>query len=107
MKCEYCGEESWSGMMHKANCPKGVEIERRNMETLSQIDQMVSAEAQTVEKLKGQNEELRKALEQAIEAFNWLGDIINNTDIATPEDEEYTTPRIKFAREVLNQTKGR
>ena len=87
MKCEYCGEDSWNGMMHKANCPKVVEIERRNMEILSQIDQMVSAEA----KLKGQNEELRKALEEAISYLSL--------------EKNYYSEPIKRFREVLNQTK--
>ncbi len=61
MKCEYCGVASWLGFMHKPNCPKGEEIEKRKIEELNQLIKCFGKESQAVAKLKCQNEEIRKA----------------------------------------------
>lgn len=58
-----------------------------------------------IEELKIRNKQLCDALKQAIEAFDWLGNVINENDIATEEDEEYTTPRITFARKILKESR--
>lgn len=58
-----------------------------------------------IEELKIRNKQLCEALKQAIEAFNWIGDVVNEADIATAEDEAYTTPRITFARQILKESR--
>lgn len=54
----------------------------------------------------GEVETMRKALELALDAMNYMGDVLNNMDAATPEDIDATTPAFDAVRAALSRGEG-
>lgn len=62
-----------------------------------------SDESREYAKLLSTAPELLEALMAAYDTINYLGDILNDMDCVSPEDEDYTTPRIELIKDVLEK----